>query len=261
MHLKNRFWHNQKGFVLPLALVVMAIGVMTVAPFLSGMSTTLISSRNSQVSTHEQYAVDGAYEDAVWDLKYGTLSGLLTVPCDSIDYTLQETVNGLQPSITVTMTSDCGGDDGLDTTTYQISVNAGSSSNLREYSVLPSLSLCGGMSPTIVGTDADDTLTGTNGDDVIAGLDGDDEIDGRGGEDVICGGAGDDTIDGGGKADTIYGGDGEDEVSGGSGDDVIYGEDDDDDLNGDAGKDSIDGGLGTDACDGGPGSDTIVNCE
>jgi hypothetical protein len=116
-------------------MVVLVVGVLTATPFLVSMSTSLISSRNSQVSTHEQYAFDGAYEDAVWELKYGTLAESLLEPCDSVNYSLPEEVNGLLPSIKVTRTSDCGGDDGLDFTTYQILVESGSRSFSREFNV------------------------------------------------------------------------------------------------------------------------------
>jgi hypothetical protein len=133
MQMINRLVKEQKGYTLPLALVILAVGVFIVVPLLIGMSVTLISSRNSQVSTQEQYALDGAYEDVVWDLKYGTLAELLPEPCDSFPYQLTEMVNGLYPDITVTRTDDCGGDDGQDSKIYQIYVTAGTSSLTREY--------------------------------------------------------------------------------------------------------------------------------
>lgn len=134
MQMIIRTLNEQKGFTLPLALMILAVGVFIVVPLLIGMSLTLISSRNSQVSTQEQYALDGAYEDVVWDLKYGTnLAAELTEPCDSYTYQLTEKVNDLYPEITVTRTDDCGGDDGLDSKIYQIYVTSGNSSLTREY--------------------------------------------------------------------------------------------------------------------------------
>jgi hypothetical protein len=113
--------------------VILAVGAFIVVPLLIGMSLTLISSRNSQASTQVQYALDGAYEDVVWDLKFGTLADLLKEPGDSHIYNLAEEVNGLYPEIEVTRTDDGGGDDGLDPKIYQIYVKSGTSSLTREY--------------------------------------------------------------------------------------------------------------------------------
>ncbi len=67
---------------------------------------------------------------------------------------------------------------------------------------------CGGLTPTIVGTNGNDVINGTGGADVIAGLGGNDKIYGKSGSDVICGDAGNDEIEGGGGNDKLYGGDG-----------------------------------------------------
>jgi len=50
--------------------------------------------------------------------------------------------------------------------------------------------VCQTLTPTIVGTEGDDTITGTNGDDIIFGLGGNDTVDGGRGDDIICGGPG-----------------------------------------------------------------------
>jgi VCBS repeat-containing protein len=120
---------------------------------------------------------------------------------------------------------------------------------------------CDGQTPTITGSDADDSLAGTEDDDVILagkGVDlvdagaGDDTICARGDDDAAAGGEGADKIRGGGGDDTIFGGAGDDELLGGRGDDQIFGEDDDD---------QIDGRRGDDGCSGGPGADELENCE
>jgi len=111
--MKSRLWNDQNGFTLPLSLVGFVVGFLMATPLLIGISTTMISVRNSQDSTLQLYAVDAAYEDAVWELKYGTLAAALPDPCDSVSYPLPEPVNGTQPQITVTRTSDCGEDEAL----------------------------------------------------------------------------------------------------------------------------------------------------
>ena len=102
--------------------------------------------------------------------------------------------------------------------------------------VVPS---CRGLTPTRVGTSANDVINGTAGRDIIVGLGGHDTINGNDGDDVICGG------DGG---DTITGGNGADVVDGGGGDDSILGSDGNDTLDGGAQNDSIRGEGGTDTC-------------
>jgi hypothetical protein len=69
---------------------------------------------------------------------------------------------------------------------------------------------CGGLAPTIVGTNGNDALNGTSGNDVIVGLGGNDVINGHGGNDKICGGAGNDILLGGAGDDLVAGGAGQD---------------------------------------------------
>jgi Ca2+-binding RTX toxin-like protein len=64
---------------------------------------------------------------------------------------------------------------------------------------------CGGLTPTISGTEASDILVGTEGADVIAGLGGDDDVRAGSGHDVICGGIGNDTLRGDAGNDRLFG--------------------------------------------------------
>lgn len=93
---------------------------------------------------------------------------------------------------------------------------------------------CGGLTPTIAGTDGDDDIVGTSGNDVIVALDGEDNVRADGGKDVVCGG---------GDSDTLRGG---------TGNDKLYG---------DSGADVLKGGKGTDTCIGGPSIDRAKKCE
>jgi RTX calcium-binding nonapeptide repeat (4 copies) len=102
---------------------------------------------------------------------------------------------------------------------------------------------CLGLTPTIVGTSANNIINGTAGSDVIVGLGGADTIYGKGGDDVICGNDGPDTIDAGDGNDRIDGGASADDLNGGNGDDFL------------------DGGLHNDSLRGGNGRDTCVSGE
>jgi hypothetical protein len=99
--------------------------------------------------------------------------------------------------------------------------------------------VCGGRTPTIMGTEGSNLLLGTNGDDVINGGGGADLIAGQGGDDVICGGAGPDLVSGGTGDDVIFGGAGGDVLSGGNGNDTMHGGSDTDLLSGGSGTDTM----------------------
>ncbi|MEM7378888.1 MAG: LamG-like jellyroll fold domain-containing protein, partial [Pseudomonadota bacterium] len=131
-------------------------------------------------------------------------------------------------------------------------------SQLASGEVLP---LCNGLTPTIVGTDGNDTLIGTDGDDVIVGLKGNDTIEALAGADTVCGNQGNDTILGGDGSDHIRGGKGNDTIHGNKGDDVIRGRKGNDTLLGGKGDDSIRGDEGNDTCSGGNGTDIDQECE
>jgi len=63
--------NSQKGQALPLALVALAIGMLTIAPFLSHAGSSLIGSRIYEQSTSEQYSADAGVEYAIWNLQSG----------------------------------------------------------------------------------------------------------------------------------------------------------------------------------------------
>jgi VCBS repeat-containing protein len=120
------------------------------------------------------------------------------------------------------------------------------------------VSLCDGLTPTIVGTSGDDVIVGTWGDDIISGLGGADTIDGRGGDDIICGGYGTDFIEGGHGDDRILGGGGIDMIYGQGGEDTIFGEAGKDWLFGGSAADTLDGGAHGDRLFGGGGDDILL---
>jgi len=60
---------SEKGQVLPLALLVLAAGVLLVAPFLGHAGTSLIGSRIYGQAITEQYSCDAGIEWALWRLR------------------------------------------------------------------------------------------------------------------------------------------------------------------------------------------------
>ena len=61
--------NNEKGQALPLALLVLAAGALTIAPFLGHVSTSLIGTRIYGQAISEQYSCDAGVEWALWRLK------------------------------------------------------------------------------------------------------------------------------------------------------------------------------------------------
>nr|WP_198151195.1 calcium-binding protein [Kibdelosporangium sp. MJ126-NF4]CEL12778.1 Alkaline phosphatase [Kibdelosporangium sp. MJ126-NF4]CTQ98464.1 Alkaline phosphatase (EC 3.1.3.1) [Kibdelosporangium sp. MJ126-NF4] len=80
------------------------------------------------------------------------------------------------------------------------------------------------MTPTIVGTGADDILVGTDEDDVIFAGAGNDRVLALGGDDFVCSNAGNDFVDGGAGNDALFADavmDGQDVYVGGPGEDIV----------------------------------------
>ena len=104
---------------------------------------------------------------------------------------------------------------------------------------------CLNLTPTVIGTENDDTLVGTNARDVIIGLGGNDTIRGLGGPDVICGDYGDSNVRPRPGRDTIYAG-----PSGAVVTDVdqVRGEERGDTIRGEDGRDELEGGFGGTRC-------------
>jgi len=125
---------------------------------------------------------------------------------------------------------------------------------------------CGGLTATVIGTEARDFIRGTPGPDVIYAGGGNDSINGLGGDDRICAGtghdrviagSGDDRVFAGGGNDSVEAGDGDDIVQGGAGNDRLWGQNDDDRLLGKAGDDVLRGGAGDDVVHADEGDDVL----
>ena len=94
--------NSEKGQILPLVLVTLAVGTLFIVPFLGHASTGFIVSRVYEQAITEQYSAGAGVEHAIWRLTNDGLADELSVPGDSANYTLSETVNSIAPSITVT---------------------------------------------------------------------------------------------------------------------------------------------------------------
>jgi hypothetical protein len=100
---------GEKGQALPLAMLALTIGALVVAPFLGHAGSSLIGSRVYGEAIFQQNACDAAVEHAIWNLTRGGLAGEFTQPGDEVTYQLDETINGLTATVTVTANATGGG--------------------------------------------------------------------------------------------------------------------------------------------------------
>jgi hypothetical protein len=100
---------EEKGIALPIVLAILAIGAMIVSPFLTHAGANLIGSRVYADISKEQFATEGGIEQAIWDLKYGTLVSRLNAAGGTLSYNLGNSLNGIAPAMTVAQTGTGGG--------------------------------------------------------------------------------------------------------------------------------------------------------
>ena len=70
MNTLNKLVSNEKGQALPVVLICLVLGGLTIAPLLAHMSTGLNATRVHEEKMVEQYSCDSAIEHATWRLLY-----------------------------------------------------------------------------------------------------------------------------------------------------------------------------------------------
>jgi hypothetical protein len=128
--------NGEKGQALPLAILALTIGALLVAPFLGHAGSSLIGSRVYGEIINQQNACDAGVEHAIWNLTRGGLAEEFTGPGDEITYPLDETINGLTTSVTVTANATGGGSFAGDITDTVIDTLEYDTSNGYEPSIV-----------------------------------------------------------------------------------------------------------------------------
>jgi hypothetical protein len=98
---------DEKGQALILALILLVIGGLIMAPLLSYMSTGVIAGGAYEKKADELYAADAGAEDAVWKIQDGTEvrpPSCITDPT-SWNYSISD-VNGKSVAVTITYVSN-----------------------------------------------------------------------------------------------------------------------------------------------------------
>ncbi|MFA4836697.1 MAG: hypothetical protein WC749_11590 [Dehalococcoidia bacterium] len=121
--------NSEKGQILPLVLIALALGTLMVSPFLTRASTSLITSGKYAGAIDEQNAADSGVEYAIWQLTYDGLGASIPNVGDQTPLYDGPAIKGITPSITVE-TISVGGvagaitDTVLDTLEYDTSNGA-----------------------------------------------------------------------------------------------------------------------------------------
>jgi hypothetical protein len=95
---------NEKGQALILALILLAVGGLILAPLLAYMRTGLTAGEVCEVKTNELYAADAGVEDAVWKIQHQT-EDVYYLYCGQGNHTLSYNitdVNGKSVAVTIT---------------------------------------------------------------------------------------------------------------------------------------------------------------
>ena len=104
----NKLVTNEKGQALPVVLICLVLGGLTIAPLLAHMSTGLNTTRIHEEKMVEQYSDDSAIEHATWRLLYDSVFvGSMTQENPSAQYSIN--INDKDVAITVTRLSGLGG--------------------------------------------------------------------------------------------------------------------------------------------------------
>jgi hypothetical protein len=102
---KELAWGQEEGQVLAIALITMIFGALVIVPFLLLTSAALQSSGRTGENIQAYYAADAGVEDAIWQVRYGTVpTTTLTFPGSSTTYTLPQPLNGFTVTVTITRT-------------------------------------------------------------------------------------------------------------------------------------------------------------
>ena len=97
---------EDKGFVLVLVVIFLAMGSLLVVPALKLAYTTLNIKQLRTATLQDQYARDGAAEHAMWTLQYGGGTAVLTEASQTIDYTI--VLNGISTDVTIQLRAEPG---------------------------------------------------------------------------------------------------------------------------------------------------------
>ncbi|MDD5509369.1 MAG: hypothetical protein PHI12_00915 [Dehalococcoidales bacterium] len=111
----RRIWNKinqERGVVLIVVLILLAVGGLTIAPMLSHMSTGLKAGQAYEKKTNQYYAADAGVENALWQItREQRLPEFPSEPGDQWQYPIED-LNGKSITVTIEYTGkDAAGND------------------------------------------------------------------------------------------------------------------------------------------------------
>ena len=90
---------NERGYMLVIVLIVLAVGSTTMIPVMNLVQTGLTSNRIQTTQLNIQYSGDAGSEFAIWQLVYGDATGQLTADGDEVLHTID--LNGTETIVVI----------------------------------------------------------------------------------------------------------------------------------------------------------------
>ena len=130
----KRFIRDEKGQTMVLALILLVVGGLIIAPLLAYMSTGLIAGEVYERRTAELYAADAGVEDAFWQLKQPDPDPdkVPTTVGQALTYPLGSPVNNKTIEVTIDMLSGTEG-GGIYKVTSTATSAGGSDTTIESY--------------------------------------------------------------------------------------------------------------------------------
>jgi len=119
MNILKRLLKGQEGTALPLALILLAAGSTLTIPVLSGVASSMSTSRQADRNTSDSIAANAGLEDGIWNLIHNNLeTSEIPNEDDSFNYQLADPVNGSAVDITVTNKGKVIASDGFESNSW-----------------------------------------------------------------------------------------------------------------------------------------------
>jgi hypothetical protein len=130
----RRLIRDEKGQTMILALILLVVGGLIMAPLLAYMSTGLIVGQVYEGKTAELYAADAGVDDALWQLKQmdPDPDKVPSTPGQALTYPLGSTVNDKEIEVTIDMISGTTG-AGIYKVTSTATSAGGSNTTIESY--------------------------------------------------------------------------------------------------------------------------------
>jgi formylmethanofuran dehydrogenase subunit C len=115
----KRIISDENGKILVIALILLLVGGLILAPLLGLMTTGLVSGQVYEKKTDELYAADAGVENGIWHLQHGgSVDDILELTINSKDVTIEmeELPHDCDELATYEITSTAASSDGSSTT-------------------------------------------------------------------------------------------------------------------------------------------------